>query len=407
MALKIWKDGAMKKIDTNLHKPVIFINGDKYKLDKAYTFVNGQKQMIWGESGVQIDYISSTGVLGGGKVFCISEYKAYAYQGYNIYQIDISNLSSPALITNPVLWGNVFDYNAYLSSGTDIIFQTYNNSTKQCNRLKIDGNGDVSAIKSFTFGGTSVRGFVDNYVFSTSALTQVISSTSQTRFYTYGTDYYWNTEKKYSTGTWSSSPYQNYNAVTYYSGRLQVDSNTVLINISANPGGAYTSGLYKATHNGLTKVSSNIITGMEMLDGDVICRTLYEGGGTYIGEPDPTSLALIDKTSFAELYKYPLNPDIDHRLKFLGRIGNYYYVIIRPATNITGQAKLVLLSSNNLSVAYEKQLPDDPFNENNGNPTFWLNCNTVPQISQTGFLGVSTYNTSTLGLRIVRFSGLI
>lgn len=399
MALKIWKDGAMKKIDTNLHKPVIFINGDKYKLDKAYTFVNGQKQIIWGESGVQIDYISSTGVLGGGNLFCIGEDKAYAYQGYNIYQIDISNLSSPALITNPVLWGNVFDYNAYLSSGTDIIFQTYNNSTKQCNRLKIDGNGDVSAIKSFTFGGTSVRGFVDNYVFSTSALTHTVSSTSQTRTYTYGTDYYWNTEKKYSTGSWASS---NNNAVTYYSGRLQVDSNTVLINISANPGGAYTSGLYKATYNGLTKVNSNKINGMELLDNNVICSVV---GDTFY---------IYDKTSYTVLDSYtsptPSGSVSGRVVKFLGKVDNYYYLLTmqNPQYVISNDPiNLIILNDSDLSVAYEKELPRDPFNENNGNPTFWFNCETIPQISQTGFLGVSTYNTSTLGLRIVRFSGLI
>ena len=402
MALKIWLNGSMKKIDTNLHKHVTFINGTKYKLDKAWTFVNGQKYEIWGETGIQIDYISSTGVLGGGNLFCISEDKAYACQGYNIYQIDISNLSSPSLITNPVSWGNVFDYNAYLSSGTDIIFQTYNNSTKQCNRLKISSNGNISAIKSFTFGGTSVRGFVNNYVFSTSSLIHKVSSTSQTNFYTYGTDYYWDTTKKYSTGSWASSPYQNYNAVTYDSGRLQIDDTTLLINITANPGASSQSGLYKAMYNGLTKVNSSQIMGMQLLDGNVICASV---GNTFY---------IYDKTSYAVLYSYtsqiPSGSLSGRVVKFLGKIGNYYYLLTmqNPAHVISNDpVNLIILNDSDLSVAYEKELPRDPFNENNNNPTFWFNCETIPQISQTGFLGVSTYNSSTLGLRIVRFSGLI
>lgn len=406
MALKIWLNNSMKKIDTNLHKPVTFINGTKYKLDKAWTFVNGEKKQIWGETGVQIDYISSTGTLSCGTIFCIGETWACGSYNKNVYRIDISNLNNPTLITNPVAWGVAGYYSSYLSNGTDSIFHAYNSTNSQVNRLKVDINGNVSAIKSFNYSGSSLNGFVNNYAFSTTPLTHIVSTTHTTTSYKYGTDYYWNTEKKYTTGTWSSSPYQNYTAVFYSEGGLQIDDNTLLINISANPGASSSHGLYKATYGGLTKVNSNQITRMKLLDGNVICRTLYQGGG--LATQNSNTLAIIDKTSYAELHRYPSSSDNSHRIHFLGKIDSYYYVITIPSSDtVSGEVKFVVLNSSDLSVVFEKQLPDDPFNEDNGKATFWVNGSCTPQISNTGFLAFSRFVPATLSLRIARFSAFV
>ena len=99
------------------------------------------------------------------------------------------------------------------------------------------------------------------------------------------------------------------------------------------------------------------------------------------------------------------------KLRLIGKIDSYVYCLKIPSSAGTPDSviKLLLLNDNDFSVAYEKVLPNDPFNENYGYPTFWTDANamTVPQISNTGFLSFGSYNTSSLALRIVRFSGLI
>lgn len=408
----------MKKIDTNLHKPVTFVNGTKYKLDKAYTFVNGEKKLIWGDSGVQIDYISSTGTLGGGIVFAIGEDWMHASNGNNVYKIDIANLSNPTLIQS-VEWGKVFNYSGVLSGNGNSIFHTSKQATN--NRLSVDSSGNIVVSQTFTSGGTNNKvDFVDSYVLSITSLTHTVSSTSQTRIYTYGSDYYFNTTKKHTTGTWATN---NANSL-YYSGTsgstttyprpttssamlypaIQYDSDTILINLSgAKTNGA---GIYKMTYNSLTKIGNNI-NGLRLVDDNVICRTYYSGTDTY-GSIEPNCLSLLDKTSLSTLYTYPASPDTSKKLIFLGKSGNYYYVIEKPNVDtVIGGVKLVILNSADLSVAFERTLPDDPFNENNGKPTFWMNSECIAQITNSGFLAVSTYDSSTLALRVARFSALI
>lgn len=404
MALKIWKDGAMSKIDTGLHKPVTFINGTKYKLDKAYTFVNGVKQEIWGEIGVQVDFISSTGVLGGGIVFAIGENWANASASGNVFKLDISNLSNPTL-TQSVAWGNVIEHNGFLSTANNLIFHTTLNTSSH-NRLSLSENGSLSVIKNLTSSyaatgdvTTSTRGFTENYVFNTSQLVQYVSpqiGSGTGRLITYGTKYYWNTEQRYSTGSYP-------NAYSYMSsGGLQLDANNIVVNLTGSGG----SGFYKAAYSGLTKVRDEALVAAELLDGNVICG--IKPGTSSLGTALHNAFVLTDKTSFAELAVFPTDYDtIRKQHKFLGKIGNYYYVLRLPAYYTDEKVvKLFLLNESDLSVAYEKDLPVDPFNENNGATTFWANATIFPQDSITGYLACSTFDVNTLSLRIARFSGI-
>ena len=106
MAVKVCINGQMKKIDTTLHKPVIFLNGQKKVLAKAWTFINGTKVQLWGQDGVQVDYIRADGLLSGwNKMVAIGESWATVAGSRSgtpsVSRLNISNISSPKPKLNP------------------------------------------------------------------------------------------------------------------------------------------------------------------------------------------------------------------------------------------------------------------------------------------------------------------
>lgn len=383
----------MQKINTGLHKPVIFLNGTKYKLDKAYTFINGQKYEVWGEGGVQVDFISSTNI--NGTVFTVGEDWAAASSSSNILRLDISNLNNPTQIQS-VNWGNVVQHNSFLSSSSNSVFFTTLNSHTH-HKLLVTPTGSISVDKTLTSSSdaTIIRGFTNDYVFGTKSLSQYV--TNQTghgtgRFVHYGDNYYWNTSLRYSTGAYPSP--QSY----YISGGLQLDANNIVANILNN-------GFNKAAYSGLTKIRDNYLEAAGLLDGNIICG-LKSGTGS-LGSAYHNAFVLTDKISFAELAVFPTDYDtVRCKHIFLGKIGTYYYVLRLPAyMGQTEEVKLFVLNEADLSVAYEKVLPNDPFDENSGALTFWQNSNVFPQISNTGFLSLA--GLSSAGIRFARFSALI
>jgi hypothetical protein len=381
MALKIWLNGSMKKIDTNLHKPVTFINGDKYKLDKAWTFINGVKHEIWGAGGILIDYISSTGILGGGDIFSISENWLNCSRNNNVYRIDISNISNPVLIQN-VAWGSVINANCYQMTSSNNIFESWNGSNntgyklsenKETGEIQVLSSGQLTASESGTKG---LIGCTNSNI-----ITKIDVLVSLHPVQLHKTRFYWNDTFKY----------ENYNS---YNGLVQNGDNTYLVK-------SYTSGagyiVWLANESGLTQQSWTEQTPIQ--------GAYYNNGYIYAyTDSQITKRGINDLSNVLEYYDAGLNK----KVKLLGEIDNNLYVLSLPTTvNPDSEIKLILLDSSDLSVVMEKTLENDPFNENYGNPTFWVNCTFKPQVSQTGFLGVSTYNASTLGLRVVRFSGLI
>lgn len=411
MALKIWLNNSMQKIDTSLHKPVIFLNGDKYRIDKAYTFVNGARQQIWGETGIQIDYISSSGSLGGGMLFAIGESWASVYANRNIYRIDISNMSNPTLIQS-IAWGNIVKYNGLLSTGNNSIF--LGSLPNSCNKLNVAQDGTITVVDSYNVGGNAIIDMCDNYALSVTAKIQTVT-TQSTRNYVYGTDYYFNTTRKHTTGSWTTGNtsfliYSGYestgsSAITKGNVTLQVDVDAFLINMWGYNNAD--TGVYYMTDNNLSHIYGSNIDGLEMLDGNIICRKKKFLPSGMISGTGWNSFAILDKSTLAELYQFPADPSTDKKvLKFLGKIDNYYYLIGYPYSG-SGDVKLYLLDDSDLSVALEKTLPDDPFEEYSGQRTFWYNCNCVPSISKSGFLGIGTYSANGLKLRIARFSEII
>lgn len=401
MALKIQTSGGMKKIDTNLHKPVTFIGGDKYILDKAWVFVNGVKNIIWGESGMQIDYISSTGSLGGGNIFAIGENWVDCTWNKNVYRIDISNLSNPTLIQN-VQWGSAVSYNGYQTVIGSMVFynREYTSGVYTSNKLFLDPVSGVITVGRSKNDTNIYLCDTDNYLITETNRTKTFPNTR----ITYGTNFYWDGILKYSTGREPANVQDTSGNLVLSGSAIQVDQDSIIFNLSGSYGSG--SGLYlgtDTTYNRLTGTRS----GNLMYDDNAITQEYYNGTA-FVGNAPKTAISLLDKTSYAETHIFDTDFDNTGKiLKFLGRVGNYYYVITMPNnSNATSGVKVVALNKSDLSVAFSRDLPADPFEENNGTIAYWYNCSTVPQVSQTGFVGVSTYNANTLGLRIVRFSAI-
>lgn len=390
MALKIWLNGSMKKIDTNLHKPVTFINGTKYKLDKAYTFVNGQKQIIWGEGGVQIDYISSTGVLGGGIVFAIGENWANAWNNNIIYRININNLTSPSLIQS-LEWGNITSCSYYQSTNTTAIFTAWKNKTGRKISMNVsDGSMSVTQTSTITttYSGTTsiyLLGITNNkFVVDYGVLQQLRPNQI------YLEHFFWNDTEKY-TDTTTNASYRTF---------IQAANSSILVRY--NLSGATSTRIYSFTENGMSPVGYTY--GIVQSNYHI-----YDNGFIYYCSKMSNLYNLVkESASDIGTVLYRVEMPSGRQIIMIGKIGSYIYCLDLPTTNtINDEVKLKLFNESDLSVAYEKVLPNDPFNENSGLPTFWINATCVPQVGNTNFVGIGTYNSSTLGLRIARFSGLI
>ena len=375
----------MNKIDTNLHKPIIFLNGTKYKLDKAYTFVNGVKQQIWGESGVQIDYISSTGVLGGGTLFAIGENWANVCANNKVLRLNISNISSPTLVQD-VVWGEVKGWNGYQSTQNSVCFETWNTSTRTANKMQLDpSDGTMQVIQTASINATSSSTNSATHLGATNTALVGAFNVLQTLqpSQTWQQNFYWN-------GIYS---YRDNSVSSLYKKFIQVANDSLICINGSNGMGRFTS----SGHTSLGTLSGGS-TGAFYDNGIVYNCSNPRSAGNYI-----TTRSGADMTTVLNRY----DAGDGYTLKMLGMIDGYIYLLKMPYSSSAAnpEIKLLLLDSTDMTtVVHQKTLPVDPFNENNGAPTFWRNCEMVPQVSQTGFVGVSTYNSSTLDLRIVRFS---
>lgn len=388
MALKVWLNNSMQKIDTNLHKPVTFINGTKYKLDKAWTFVNGVKQQIWGESGVQIDYIKSDGVLGGGNVFAIGETWANVWNNKVVYRLNISNLNSPS-VAQSLSWGNINHCSYYQSTNSTAIFATLDAQNKTGRKVAMsvsDGSMSVTQTATVTdsYSGTtgfSLFGMTNSFiVFDYSVLQQLRPSVIYTH------NIYWNNVKKYSQDLMGMS----------YHPLVQTTSSTFLVGTSLSGASGYVVESFSET--GYTSAGS--------LYGSGGTNMIYDNGNLFYTSIN-SSIGNIVKVAANDVSTvlYRLEAGENRKFYLFGKIDSYLYCLDLPTTSAANSVvKFKLLNASDLTVAFEKVLPNDPYNENSGLPTFWMNATCIPQVSHTGFVGLGTYTASTLGLRIARFS---
>lgn len=398
MALKVKTADGMKTIDTTLHKPVIFLGGEKKVLDKAWTFIGGQKKMLWGATGVQVDLITAVSTadkrwyLRG-----IGENWLWGYTlGSAVIQFDIANLSSP-VVKSVVNWGRDWVYNGYQTTAGQCVYYG-RNGVQLCKLLLDPSTGGLTVAESYAsqfdapvFTKLDGRWFQYDNLSKSYVKPGGSAGASGTVTYQYGTNWIFNSAVKYTTGrkptsiSDASNPYK----LQFASGGTQINDTDVLVNLAGTYGTG--EGLYVANYNGITRIKDLMRVGA--LDGDRIL------GGE--GE----EFALYDVGGLAKVASY--TPGTGYKKQFIGRNGDYYYLIKYPYPVAKEGVSLVLLSADDLSVVYEQELPADPFGEYNGYCNFYTGGSTTG-ISQSGFVGImgNTKSNYTVG-RIMRFSQLM
>lgn len=375
MAVKVCVNGQMKQVDTVLHKPVIFLSGQKKVLSKAWTFINGEKIQLWGQEGVNIDYIRANGIVSGySDIISIGD-NWMVTSGANTYyddvvRWDISNLSSPSMVQK-VKWGKIATngYNGFKSESDTILYFNANRGAGQTtagNELTIDpSTGVVEINNSFSTTGNDSAGFV-GMIGNDFVSVKIISKHTSLGYITYGSKYYFNSTLKHTTGAETDW--------FYYGGGSVVQTTSSIGLAKTNKG------IYALSANSMTQKSTTV-GDILMLDGSNVIAKRTNGYGVY------------DKTTLAEVDYY--DADAGKTVLFVGKNGDYYYHIEYDNSG----AKLVVLNDSDLTVRWAGDLPLDPFNEG---VNFWATAVARPQKSKSGYLGVSGQQSS--NTRIIRFS---
>ena len=421
MAVKIKTPDGMKQIDTTLHKPVIFVDGQKKILDKAWMFVNGKKKMLWGQSGVVVDLITvevGSGTLGIGG---IADDWMLAVNSGNVVLFDIKNLSSPVQKSS-VAWGGL-KYSGYQTTDGQYVF--YGKNGTVLNKILVNPKTGVASVsESYTTSFNGVFLTKTNYWLEYQNLSVSYYQTAgpsigtgSTINYQYGTQWAFNSSVRFTTGRKPANANDGKNPYMFRfsDGGIQVNNTSVLVNI-ASDGYSTGAGSYLLNYNGFTKLG-NSVNRPFLLDGD---RVLGQAGYSYYTGTNILrslvfamhTLILYDSVAFQEIARFTVNENTtgkpSHGMAFLGRNGDYYYVIKHPYEAQVGGVSLILLSKDDLSVVYEMELPSDPFNEYDGMCNYYLGGGGTGYPSQTGFVGFKGATTSgdTVG-RIMRFSALL
>lgn len=408
MAVKIKTPDGMKQIDTTLHKPVIFVGGQKRVLDKAWVFVNGEKKMLWGESGVAIDYITAEVDSGTWELAGIGENWLWASGSSSVKMFDITNLSNPVLKSS-VAWGSKWIYNGYQTVDGQYVFYGQNSNT--LNKLLVNPlTGAASVGESYTTTADMSLLTKTNYWigYKNLSVSYTRPGTSGVSTFNYGTQWVFNSSVRFTTGRKPSGIGDTASyKFQYSSGGIQVNNTDILVNIVSD-GYSTGAGAYKLNYDGFTKVSSSSVSNPVMLDGNrIVGKRSYVSGTGLNRKSYDYALVLYDSVAFQLVNEFSVD-STTHTISFLGRNDECYYVIKRPKTSQVGGVSLLLLSKDDLSVVYEQELPSDPFNEYNGNCDYWIDGGMIAYVSQSGFVGFKGATTSgnTVG-RIVRFSALM
>lgn len=125
MALKVRINGQMQQITGSGNKPVVFINGVKKKLVKGVTFINGEKKLLWGQTGIIVDVIdyAQAGILTTINITPVwaSNNHVWANIRDAWYKISVSNISNPS-IAQSVSWGGEIAYSNIDSTQATVFF---------------------------------------------------------------------------------------------------------------------------------------------------------------------------------------------------------------------------------------------------------------------------------------------
>lgn len=346
MALKVRINGQMQQITGPGNKPVVFINGAKKKLVKGVAFINGEKRLLWGQTGIIVDVIDYSKISSFANWSITPVWTSNNYIWVNLqnswYKVSVSNISNPS-IEQRVSWGRYTSYSNFDSTQGSVFFTVSNDS--------VEGIGNKSHTYRKISIGSDGAGLVSesaNYqtsnseTFDTGILTQL-------GWYGYSTTrvgatyyYYWllNGERKGDAGRNYTSPVK-YNENSMIFAGLK----DLIVTSALTPGS--TSPLYSATSN----INSILID-----DTNIVIETqngiekISSGGSVVWAVESPGA-------------------------RLLGKILNYYVIIDSGVVKI--------LSDTTGAVEQEYEIPEIIY----GTSSFYI----LPTVSQTGYLAFS-YN---------------
>lgn len=314
MALKINVNGVLTQIGSLETPPVVFIGGQKKVLSKGITFINGEKKILWGTSGVTVGFINLSNISLGlnASAFYASKNSVYIHGNkgsvlsqlnyHSVTRINIQNPSSPQVVDSGN-YGFVSTYSAMDSSdGQQCYFASYGVSTSSnkyttINKIVINSATDemtVSEAKSFALSNQG------GYKTASGWLHYNLQSSS-TNFYLDSTQLYSNSIKisvsKYSDAFGVGIPYTR--GVKYLrkypvSGAVSTFATFTTIFPMGNVLCDSNGNVACAGSNGFGLVGSN---------GQIISELIYNDSG--------------NKRNFV----------------LLGRSGDYYYALDCPSTS--------------------------------------------------------------------------
>lgn len=370
MTLKVRINGQMKQITGPGNSPVTFINGAKKKLVKGVTFINGQKKVLWDTKDLKIDIIDGVYDLfnGSAKVIWASNNKvilsAVSPYGWtlNISRWNIENKSNP-IVENTVALGSVVGFSSIDTTSTNMVYYAVS-GTQSAQQININPNtAEITASNPVsmtdTYWGRTSGGLIGNsdwlgYLLNTNTSWHIrLNSTLVASFgYTL------------SAGTASGS--------INIGNMAKRDATSYLLHT--------VSGTAPNINHSVSIVdSTGIIGGVNDAN---FCDILVDPEYNHIVCCGDDGYAVYDMTFKRINYS---TPSAGRTYRLLGRIRDYYYVLIQnknssgglshPFINIYDASNGSLLESRDLNLSFS--------NYDNDGPEVY----TIPHISQTGALG--------------------
>lgn len=372
MTLKVRINGQMKQITGAGNSPVTFINGAKKKLVKGVTFINGQKKVLWDTKDLKIDIIDGVYDLfnGSANVIWASNNKvilsAVSPYGWtlNISRWNIENKSNP-IVENTVALGSVVGFSSIDTTSTNMVYYAVS-GTQSAQQININPNtAEITASNPVSM-----------------------------------TDTYWG---QTSGGLIGNSDWLGYCSNTNTSWHIRLNSTLVAGFGYRMPAGTTASGSINIGNMAKRDATSYLLHTVSGTVGDInhsvsiVDSTGIRGGVNdanfcdILVDPDYSRIACCGDDGFARYdmsftritYSAPANNDQSYRL--LGRIRDYYYVVVintestgglqRPKLNIYDASNGSLLESRDLNLSFSNYDYDGP------------EVYTIPHISQTGALG--------------------
>lgn len=369
MTLKVRINGQMKQITGPGNSPVTFINGTKKKLVKGVTFINGQKKVLWDTKDLKIDIIDGVYDLFNdlAKVVWASNNKVIlSTEGpysstLNISRWNIENKSNP-IVENTVALGSVVGFSSIDTTDTNMVYYAVS-GTQSAQQININPNtAEITASNPVSMTNT-----------------------------------YWG---RTSGGLIGNADWLGYRNTTNRSWQIRLNS-TVIANFGYTGSGTASGSINignmakrDATSYLLHTVSgteSNIKHSLSIVDSTGIiggvndanfCDILVDPEYDHIVCCGDDGYVVYDMT-FKRINYF--TPSAGHTYRLLGRIGDYYYVLIQNK-NSSGGLPQPLINIYNASNGRYEGFRTLNLNFNNYDYDGPEVC-TIPHISQTGALG--------------------